>query len=279
MAADAAAEPSADETAIRKSVAEYVDAFNKHDAKKLAEFWSPEAVYLNRITGEEVVGRDAITEQFTTMFKDTPDVKLTAETESVQFVSPNVAVEHGNSTVAVGKDPAEEVPYSAVYVKRDGKWLLDRVTDEAKEEKPSHYDELKVLDWMVGHWVDKDDHIDIQTDCNWSKNKNFLIRSFMVSNDGNTELSGIQVIGWDGAAKKIRSWTFDSNGGFAEGDWTQKKDRWYIKNDGVLGSGEKASMVNVIKKVDDNSFTWQTIERTAGGELLPNVPEVLVVRQ
>ena len=38
-------------------------------------------------------------------------------------------------------------------------------------------------------------------------------------------------------------------------------------------------MTNVIKPIDANSFTWQTIDRTAGGELLPNIPEVLIVRE
>ncbi len=64
--------PSADETAIRNSVKTYVEAFNKHDAKALADLWSPDAVYLNQVTGEEVVGRDAIAKQFTAMFKDEP---------------------------------------------------------------------------------------------------------------------------------------------------------------------------------------------------------------
>ena len=173
-----ATQPSADETAIRNSVKTYVDAFNKHDAKALADMWSPDAVYLNRITGEEVVGRDAIAKQFTAMFKDEPEVKMTAVTESVQFISPNVAEEHGNSTVTVPKEQPEEIPYSAVYVKRDGKWLLDRVTDEAKQAKDSHYEQLKQLEWMVGHWVDKDENVDIETDCNWTKNRTFLTRSF-----------------------------------------------------------------------------------------------------
>jgi hypothetical protein len=31
--------------------------------------------------------------------------------------------------------------------------------------------------------------------------------------------------------------------------------------------------------VDDDTFTWQSINRVAGGELLPNVDEVVVVRQ
>src|SRR5262245_11426400 len=84
---------SADETAIRKSAAAYVDAFNKHDAKSVAEFWAPDAVYINRITGEQAVGRAAIVEQFTAMFKAQPKVKLEVQVESVQFLSPNVAVE------------------------------------------------------------------------------------------------------------------------------------------------------------------------------------------
>ena len=62
-------------------------------------------------------------------------------------------------------------------------------------------------------------------------------------------------------------------------NWTLKKDHWFIQNKGVLADGRKASMVNVIKQVDQNSFTWQTVERTVGGELLPNIDEVLIARE
>jgi hypothetical protein len=89
----------------------------------------------------------------------------------------------------------------------------------------------------------------------------------------------MQIIGWDASKKQIRSWTFDSEGGFAEATWTQKGKQWFVHNKGVLADGRKAAMVNVIKQVDGNSFTWETIERTAGGELLPNVSEVLIVRE
>ena len=43
--------------------------------------------------------------------------------------------------------------------------------------------------------------------------------------------------------------------------------------------GPAPTMTNVIKKIDDNSFSWQTIERTAGGEILPNINEVVIVRE
>ena len=270
---------STDEAAIRKTAASYVEAFNKHDARALAELWSPDAVYLNRMTGEEVVGRAAIAEQFTALFKEQPAIKLEVTVASIQFVSPNVAVEHGTAKLLAPNAEPEEFDYSAVDVKRDGKWLLDRVTDKEKAAAPSHYQQLKGLEWMVGKWTTAAENAEVDVECNWTKNQNFLTRAFKVSIGDDFDFSGMQVIGWDPGAKTIRSWTFDSNGTFAEATWEERGGRWFIRNRGVLPDGQPATMINVMKKVDDNSFTWQTIERTAGSELLPNIDEILIVRR
>jgi uncharacterized protein (TIGR02246 family) len=270
---------AASEAAIRKAAASYVEAFNKQDAQAVADHWSPEAVYLNRTTGVEAVGRDAIAKQFEASFKEQPELKLDVKVASVQFISPNVAVEQGTATLlAPGAEP-EQIDYSAVNVKREGKWLLDRVTDKSKEVAASNYEQLKALEWMVGHWTTDNDKADVELDCNWTKNKNFLTRAFKIKVDGQDDFSGMQVIGWDPAAKAIRSWTFDSNGTFAEATWEHRGKRWFIRNKGTLPDGRAASMVNAMKQVDDNSFTWQTIDRTAGGELLPSIDEILIVRR
>ena len=102
-------EPPAADAAIKKAVAAYVEAFNKHDAKALAEQWSPEAVYVNRVTGEEVVGQKAIAEQFTAIFKEQPKLKIDVSTQSIQFLSPNVAVEHGTAKLVAAKAEPEEI--------------------------------------------------------------------------------------------------------------------------------------------------------------------------
>jgi uncharacterized protein (TIGR02246 family) len=273
-----AADQAADEAAIRKAVASYVEAFNKHDAKAMADCWSPDAVYINRSTGQQVVGRAAIAEQFTAQFQEQPGAKLEVNVASIQFLSPNVAVEHGTAKLLTPNGEPEEIDYSAVDVKRDGKWLLDRVTDKAKQVVASHYDQLKPLEWMVGEWTADSDNAEVDVVCNWTKNENFLTRAFkIVIND--ESMSGIQIIGWDPAAKKIRSWTFDSNGTFAEATWEQRGGRWFIRNRGTLPDGRSASMINVMKQADANSFTWQTIERTADGELLPNIDAIRIVRR
>lgn len=269
---------SADEAAIRKQVAAYVQAFNQGDAKALADAWAPDAVYVNRLTGEQVVGRAAIAEQFAALFKVKSGLKLEVKIGSIRLLSPSVAIEQGMAKLAEEKTAPEELAYTAVYVRQGGQWLLDRVTDEAPEA-PSHYEQLKSLEWLVGSWVDQDENVRVVTECKWAKNQNFLVRSFSVAAGDRVEMAGMQVIGWDASAKAVRSWTFDSDGGFGEARWSNKGDRWYIHNQGVLADGRKATMVNVIKKVSDDSFTWQTIERTVAGELLPNVSEVVIVRQ
>lgn len=273
------AQPPAAEALIRQGVESYVKAFNSRDAAAVAEMWSQEAVYENRLTGEEATGRAAIAEQFAKQFKELPDLKMEINVESIRLLSPNAAVEQGVAKLLSPKEEPEVVSYTALYVRQGGKWLLDRVTDGDADSTPSNYGQLKSLEWLIGDWVDHDEQVSIETSCHWAKNQNFLVRSFAVSARGAIDMSGMQVIGWDPAAKKIRSWTFDSDGGFAEATWTRQDDRWFIRNTGVLSDGRKASMVNVMRKLDDNSFTWQTIERTVGGELLPNISEVEVVRK
>lgn len=271
-------EPSPAEAAIRASAPAYVRAFNAHDSKALADQWSPEAVYLNRSTGEEVVGREAIAEQFDALFQAQPELKLEVSVESIRLLSPNVAVEQGTSTFLSPQGEPEEIDYTAVYVQRDGQWLLDRVTDDEREVT-SNYEQLKALEWLVGNWVDQDELARIDFECTWAKNQNFLVRSFTVAVDDRIDMSGMQIIGWDAAANGVRSWTFDSDGGFAEGTWTRQGDQWFISNNGVLSDGRKITMTNVVKPVDENSFTWRTIERTVGSELLANIDEVTIVRQ
>jgi uncharacterized protein (TIGR02246 family) len=276
--AEEQADRAADEASIQASVASYVAAFNSRDAAAVAAHWLPDAVYINRTTGEKVVGRDAIEKGFVAIFAQSDNLKLAATTDSIEFISPNVAVEHGAAKFFQPDAEPEEVAYTAVYVKQDGAWLLDRVTDDPVAATQSNYEQLKPLEWMIGSWVDADENARIVSECSWTKNQNFITRSFTVSIDDRIDISGMQIIGWDPLAKQVRSWVFDSDGGFAAGKWTNKQDRWFIQKRGVLSDGRKTSATNVIRPIDKNAYTLQSLARTVAGELLPNIDEVRVVR-
>jgi uncharacterized protein (TIGR02246 family) len=277
------ADQAEDEAAIRKNDEAYVEAYNKLDAKAVASLWSPEAVYVDPETGEEAVGRDEIEKEFADTFADLKDAKLEINVNSIKFLSPNVAIENGTARIIRPKEEPDESTYSALFVKREGKWLLDRVSEEEtptpSAPPPSSYEHLKDLEWMIGSWIDQDDNATVQTDCEWTKNQNFINRSFAVVVGDQIDMAGMQIIGWDPVAKQIRSWVFDSDGGFSEGKWTRKGDRWLIKQAGTLPDGRKSSAINIMTPVDDNSFTWRSIERAVDGDILPDVDEVLVVRK
>src|SRR3954451_19555107 len=125
-----------DEAAIRKADDAYVEAYNKRDAKALAALWSPEAVYVDPETGEEAVGREEIEKEFADTFSDLKDAKLEVKANSIKFLSPNVALENGVARIVRPKEEPDESTYSALFVKREGKWLLDRVTEEETPAAP-----------------------------------------------------------------------------------------------------------------------------------------------
>ncbi|MFO0012139.1 MAG: YybH family protein [Planctomycetota bacterium] len=268
-----------EEAAIRKAVELYVGAFNRGDAKAVASMWSPEAVYINPRTDERVIGREAIEKQMENTFADTKGIQLEATSKSIQLISPSVAAEHGTAKLMLEKQTLETTEYTAIYVKRDGQWLLDRMTEEEVIAPPSHYEPLKGLEWMVGRWVDQDDKATVVTECRWARNNNFLVRTFEVHVRERIDMSGIQFIGWDPASKQIRSWVFDSDGGFGQGNWTKKENRWYIQQTGVLHDGRKHASVNIITYLNDDAFTLQSVNRTVDGELLPNVDEVKLTKE
>jgi uncharacterized protein (TIGR02246 family) len=276
----ALADQAADEAAIRSNAEKYVESYNRRDSKTMASMWSPDAVYQDPSIGEGIVGREEIAKQLDYVFAGAEDAKLAVTIDSIEFLSPNVAIEKGIADITYSEGDPEKFEYSAIHVKREGQWLLDRVSEVEVPAPPlSHYEQLKELEWMVGSWLDNNEGVLIQTDCEWTKNKNFLTRSFAVMVGDRVDMSGMQIIGWDPAAKQIRSWVFDSDGTFGEGTWSRKDDTWSVKQTGTLPDGKKTSALNIITKVDDDSCTWQSINRTVDGEIQPNVEEVLIVRR
>ena len=266
---------------IQSAVKLYVEAYNARDAKSLAALWAPDAVYLSQVTGDIIRGRSALETEFAGQFQNLDQAKIEVATDSIEFISPSVALESGIATVIVPDTKPEKRNYNAIYIRREGKWLLDRVTENPEADvDTSHHDKLKALDWMVGSWVDRDENYTIKTDCKWIGNNNYLLRAFKVTSiEENDNVSGMQFIGWDANKKQIRSWVFDSKGGYAEGVWSQKKDRWIVKTKATLAGGEIATSTSILKPVDDDTFTWQKVNRVVEGEILPNIDEVFIIRE
>ena len=267
-----------DETQVRSAIASYKAAFDKGDAKAVAHHWT-QAGEFTPPQGETVKGHAALEKNFAEYFKDSPGAKIEIDSLSIRSISPGVMIEDGVATVVLPEQEPSVTEYSAVHVKTPEGWKMDNVTEAEVIKSQSHYEYLKPLEWMIGTWVDSSEGASVETVCKWTKNKNFMTRSFKVHIQDRVELEGTQVIGWDPDKQTIRSWLFDSEGGFGVGIWSQKENRWTIRTLQILANGEKASGINIMTKVDDNTFTFRSLGREIDGELLPGIDEITVVRK
>lgn len=266
---------------IKTAVKSYVVAFNQRDADGLAAHWSPEGVYISRTTGEQVVGREAMVAEFKAMFSESDVPTLAVTTESIEFISPNVALERGVSAVTMAEDEVSESRYSVVYVRRDGSWLIDRVTEDETPVETSHYEHLQALEPLIGEWTYEGDEVTVEVACNWTKNRNYISRTYKIVNreQEGIESSGLQIIGWDASVKSIRSWLFDSDGGLVRGTWTERDGKWVVSSVATLADGSTGSFSTLLRPLDDGNLAWQKINQVVDGELLPNIDEIIFARK
>lgn len=270
---------SVDKQAIEKTIASYVKAFNSGDSQALANHWTENGEQISA-DGESVKGRENLQRQFTEYFQESKGAKLELTETSIEMMSPNVAVETGIANVLMPETEPMTTEYRAIHVKTPNGWRVDRVTEtEPAEAAPSHYEYLKELEWIIGTWKDTDEDSTVQTTCRWTTNRNFISRSFKVMVDDRIDFEGTQIIGWDPAAETIRSWMFDSDGGFAVGRWTNSNGTWTVKTLSVLADGRRASSTNIFELTGEKTIRYRSIGRQVGDDLLPSIGPINVVRE
>jgi uncharacterized protein (TIGR02246 family) len=269
---------SADESAIRANVAAFVKAYNAGDPKAVAALFSPEAQIIDE-DGETTQGRDAIEKRVRGTFAESPQGRIKLNVESIRFIGSALAIETGKSTVTPSPGGTPDVSrYTAVHLKSsDGKWLMGFVR-ESEETELTNSERLKPLEWLVGDWIDESPDSVVITSCKWSDNKNFLLSDINIRVQGSNAMHLTQRIGWDPLTKQVKSWLFDSDGGYGESFWTRDGDRWLVKATAVRRDGTTASMTNIYTPTGKDSYTWQTTDRVVAGEVLPPM-EIKVVRK
>lgn len=275
--AAAGEEPSQAEAAIKKNIQSYVEAFNSGDAEALAAHWTKDGDYITA-TGEVFSGQEKLKAAFKAFFKDKEGIKIEVVPLAIYVEAGDKAIEEGLATTTRSGEEPETTRYVTAYVKENGDWKITKIKEILPMGSSPNRDKLKPLEWMIGDWVDEDQSGKLETSCYWSADGNFIVRSFAASVGGLTTFGGKQIIAWDPAANQIRSWVFDTNGGFGEGTWSKRGEAWYVNSIVVLNTGEKASSINIITPKDENSFTWQATGREVGGVPLPETPKVTVVR-
>jgi uncharacterized protein (TIGR02246 family) len=270
------ADRSADEAAIRANIAAFLKAYNAGDAKAIAELFTTDGQVEDK-EGNISEGREAIARTFGDVFEANPDKELEVFVESIRFIGADLAVEKGTTKEINPGEAPEYDRYTAVHVRRDGKWQMALARDEEGPDSSPH-ERLQPLAWLVGDWVDDGGSTVVLSSCRWSKDKNYLLQEFHVKVNGQDEMNISQRIGWDPLNKRIRTWVFDSEGGYGESFWTRDGSGWIIKATAVRPDGTTASATNRLVPAGKDAYVWRSLDRVVGDELEDPI-EVKVVRK
>ena len=268
----------ADLKLIRAGSEVFVAAFNKHDAKAVAALWTEDGEYIDD-TGHTIAGREAIEKDYAEFFAANPNIEIQIVIDSLRVISGDIAIEDGRAIVDPPPPGAPGVSkYTTVHTKVDGKWLMASVRDtwiEAQVTRQSVAD----LGWLIGTWAAEEHGVRNESVCRWVANEQFVERSYTTTSVDGTKSSGVQVIGWNPLEGRLQSWSFSPDGGHDFGVWLPIYGGWRSEMRGVTGAGIPTSSVNLMKRLDDNAYVWQSVERSVGGMSLPDTDEVVIKRQ
>ena len=266
----------ADVTAIRAAAAAYREALAKGDAAAVKAAWTADGDIVDgwgkRLRLQDVAmpdGGPAATAKPRPQFQPT-------ETQ-LRFITADVAVEDGTGDVVLpGMKTAIEGWFSALWVRSGTSWKLAGLR-ESERPVVEDADMLADLDWLVGEWVlAVEEPADgagasqpaapnaMEMTVRWDAGRTFLVREARVpvaaSDDGDANVVEIhQRIGWDPLVRRIRSWSFSSDGSRGEATWFRDGDSWIAVQTAVLPNGRQDTAVNIYTYDGRDRCLWRIL--------------------
>ncbi len=267
---------ASNEEAIRKASAAFTEALNKGNVDGIMAYWAPDADFIDE-AGKKTKGHDALRARLETKLSSLKGSKFRGNINSIKFLRPDVALVDGTVETLLADGERDANRYAVIWVKSGSKWLISSARDwpAEVEDLPSlSYLKLKSLEWLVGNW--SDDAGKVRVKCTWTPNKSFLRMEYEVKNEAAEPLLVTQRIGWDPVNDMVRSWVFDSTGGFGEGYWTRDGNRWIVGASGILADGGTGGATNIYEFKDNNTILYRSVDREVDGQPVADVETRLV---
>lgn len=276
-AQDQPAAKTADDEVIRP-IELFVKSYNTRDLKGLAAAWTEKAEYVDEDSGERLLGKKTIVDDFSKVLGKGGEVRLEIDVVQIRKLGDSAAAIEGTTRLFKLKSVPARTKFLALLVRQDGAWLIDNVRESRLESDFPNAEQLEAFAWMNGAWKYVDGDIEVTMDCAEIANGNFRTNRFQAKKKGEIIQEGTQIIGWDAAKKQLRSWVFSGDGSFGEGVVEGDGDRWTARVVGTLPSGAKSSATQIVTRKDATHFTFQSSDRSVDTRVLPNVPEITLTK-
>jgi len=272
QAPDAVRAKADDEAAVRAAITAYRQALEQRNVETVKGYWTPDADYVDQ-QGRAYKIHAGLSEAKRLAQEGMHLAHFAPKTETlgVRFVTRDVAIEDGEfERVGSAAGPAAQGRYTAVWVKRDGKWLIDGLRESPVHVEDSS-DALDDLAWLIGHWEAEGAHGKAQVICEWGKGQSYIVAHMKLDAPGEGLVTATQLIGWDPNQQRIRSFLFDSRGCFTEGIWTDEGDAWVVKAIETHPNGKRVSSTRLYSRIDENTAIWESIDDDPAGAATADV--------
>ena len=277
--AAASEKQSPDDAAVRKLGDAIVQAYQTHNAKSFAAVFTSDGEYVDF---KEVLfhGREEIEKEFAGFFKANPESTIQVAFDAIRPIAPGVVKVQG--VIRFQRTPAD--PPAAgrcnlVCTKDAHNWQVASLREiEGSGEVLSHHDHVSQLEWLIGDWLHEGPRSDVHFSCKWDRSGNFLLREFSVNAAGRKSIHGTQRIGFDPLSGHLKTWIFDSEGGYSDGYFRHKGDQWVLHTTGVTSDGQLASGTDVFT-VDQHRIIWDSVDRIIDGQRIPDTGRITIVRK
>jgi uncharacterized protein (TIGR02246 family) len=279
-AAIPASSTTAAENSARETLTAYIAAYNKRDAAKLAEFFTPDGTLID---SENVAtrGREAIADEFAEAFDERSNYTLQATIQRIRLITADVAQAEGVARLVAPKEATIANQFVALLARQSDAWKIVEIRDyPAPAGSVPPAERLKELEWMVGEWIDESENAQVSSTVRWGQGKGYLVRDYSIQVKGEPETSGLMIITWDPQAQQIKSWIFNADGSRGEGSWTRATEsQWVVKAHGSTADGQPTSATQVISLVNKDAIKTSSIDRVVGDEIASDIEDIIMVRK
>jgi uncharacterized protein (TIGR02246 family) len=279
-AATPASSTTAAENSVRETLNAYIAVYNKKDAAKLAELFTPDGTLID---SENVAtrGREAIADEFAEAFDERSNYTLQATIDRIRLITADVAQAEGVARLVSPKEATIANQFVALLSRQSDAWKIAEIREypaPAGSVTPS--ERLKELEWMVGEWIDESENAQVSSTVRWGQGKGYLVRDYSIQVKGEPQTSGLMIIAWDPQAQQIKSWIFNADGSRGEGSWTRATEsQWVVKAHGSTADGQPTSATQVISLVNKDAIKTSSTDRVIGDEIASDIEDIIMVRK